>query len=479
MTDRPAQPPDPDRRRFFRRFAADVMSQAGGVLGAAQLLQQQSADAARELLALGEAEGAAAAVDGAAAPSGARDADVDASTAGYRAAFRWDGDVCRVVDQRRLPDVVAQFEVSGPADAVTAIKDGVLTGGPVEAQLGAIALALSADRIRQSLPFARRATIRGAANAVRQSRPGSAAMGAAMDRMLARFDAFGVSGDGDAIAAAMVDEAERIVLEATADHGSLVTHGLALLRELEGEAGADAAPLRVLTLGSSGAMAGGQAGTALGLLMAAHHGGRPVDVVVAEGRPGLEGARVAAWELAQAGVPYAVTTDAAASAIVAAREVALVVVAAERVAADGDVLAQAGTLALALAAREAGLPFLVCAPTTSLDRDLLVGAAAAVEEGRPGAVLRAAGTRVAPEGSPVRNPVQDRTPAALATALVTDEGVLRAPFEPSIAVAISRSDARRRSAPGFAAWLDAREAALAEAATAAGWPTGSGDGGAG
>ncbi len=189
----------------------------------------------------------------------------------------------------------------------------------------------------------------------------------------------------------------------------------------------------------------------MSVIQAAHHAGRPVHALVAETRPLFEGARVAAWELSQAGVEYAVVTDAAAPGCIAAGEVAAVLVTADRIAANGDLIAPSGTYPLALAASAAGVPFLVCAATTAIDPATPTGAAATLEEGRPGPVMRAAGTRITPEGSQIRNPVQDVTPVALVTALVTEEGVLRAPFGDAIAGAVASAAARRSASPGFAA----------------------------
>jgi methylthioribose-1-phosphate isomerase len=445
MPDRPDQPPEPnqdlERRRFFRRLAGDVVSSVGSVIGVAQSIQFESAEAARELLALGDTTGLTASL----APAPVyRIAEIDASTVGYRAPFRWDVDACRVVDQRRLPDVITELAIVGAADAVNAINDGAIVGSAVQAQVAVVAIAIVAMAARTSRPFARRATIRGAANALRLTRPGSAAMAAAIERMLARLDLYEPDAEGYAVAMGLREEAEAIVFEATNDHGALVTHGIAALP------GEPEAPLHVLTFGSTGAMGGGQLGTSLSVIAGAHHAGRPVHALVAETRPLLAGSRIAAWELGQAGVPYAIVTDAAAPGCIAEGEVAAVIVAADRVAANGDVIATAGTYPLALAAQAAGVPFLVCAPTTAIDSATATGEEATIEEGRPGPVLRAGGTRVAPEGSQVRNPVQDLTPAALVTALVTEEGVLRSPFGAEIADAVAAASARRSSSPGFA-----------------------------
>ncbi len=459
----PVQPPDPDRRRFFRQFAGEVVTSVGSMMGAAQTLQEHSAEAARELLGGPPVTTTqTTAVSRAGGPSSYAIAGVelDASTAGWRAPFRWDGDVCRIVDQRRLPDVLVDLELRGSADTVGAISDGALAGSAAQAQVAAVTLAMVAAKAAGSRAFARRATIRGAANALRRTRPGSAAMAAAVDRMLALLDEAGLETPGAEVAAALHAEAARIIGETTDDHGALVGH---LISALPG--GADD-PLRVLVAGSTGAMGSGQFGTALSAVQALHHAGRPVHALVPEGRPGLEGSRVAAWELRQAGVPHTVVTDAAAPGIIAAGEVQAVLVGADRICANGDVVATTGAYPLALACATAGTAFIVCAATTSVDIATAGGAEATREEGRPTLVLRAGGTRVAPEGTQVRNPLQDLVPAGLVTSIVTETGVLQAPLGPALAAAAATASAQRSTAPGFAALLARREAVVAAHADA-------------
>ncbi len=434
---RPAEsitPPDPTRRRFFRQFAGDVMSSMGSVIGAAQLLQQESAQAARELLGDAEAVDAAGGVPAAVVPAAiAGPREEPAAGAGFRAPMRWDGELCLVVDQRRLPDVLVDIEVRGGGDGVAAIRDEAITGSSAQAQLGAVTIALTAGKLLTHRPFARRATIRGAANALRNVRPGSAAMLATVNRMLVVEDRLGIDSDGETIAAALRAEAEAVIADASAAHGVLVSHALAALHGLRGDG---EAPLRVLTIGSTGAMGGGQYGTALSAIIAAHHADRPIEALVAETRPGFEGSRIAAWELHEAGVPHAVVTDAAAPGRIAAGEVDAVLVGADRVVANGDVVAIAGTYPLALAASAAGIPFIVCVASIAIDAALPDGASAELEDGRPGPVLAAAGTRVAPEGTRIRNPVQDLTPASLVNSIVTEHGALQPPFASSIAAVL-------------------------------------------
>jgi eIF-2B alpha/beta/delta-like uncharacterized protein len=298
----------------------------------------------------------------------------------------------------------------------------------VQAQVAAVTLAIVAARTVTSRPFARRATIRGGANAMRLARPGSAPLAAALDRMLAVLEEQGLDAPGEAIAAAMADEATRIVGEAVDDHGALVGHLLGGV--LPGPADG---PLRVLVAGSTGAMGGGQFGTALSALQTAHHAGREVHALVPEGRPGLEGARIASWELRQAGVPHEVVTDAAAPGCIAAGGLHAVLVGADRIAANGDVVSPAGAYPLALAAQAAGVPFIVCAASPAIDATLADGAEATLEEGRPGPMARLGTQRIVPEGTAVLNRLQDFVPASLVTTIVTEHGVLRVPLEASVA----------------------------------------------
>ena len=455
MTEKPI-PPDPNRRRFFRLFAGDVANSVGSMIGVVQALQETSSQAARDLLsdpAVAQAPADAPAV--AAGP-----VDVSAANAGYRAPFRWMDDTILVVDQRRLPDVLADIEVNGAADAINAMNDGAIVGAPVQAQLAAATLAVVAMKSTGSRPFARRATIRGAANAFRLSRPASAPMGAALDRMIALLETMVGEENGEVVARVLKDEADAIISEASSDHGAVVEHMIPILP------GGPDEPLHVMLVGSTGPMGSGTFGTALSAVVTMHHDGRKVHALVPEGRPGFEGSRIAAWELKQAGVPYAVLTDAAAPGCIADDEVKAILASADRIAANGDAIATAGTYPIALAAYAAGVPFLVCATTNAVDLRVLDGVDAKVEVGRQSMVLRAMGQKVAPDAAPVRNPVQELVPAQLITAIVLETGVITAPYEEPLAAAIAKAAERRAGAAGFAALLAKRAAEAAEAAAA-------------
>jgi methylthioribose-1-phosphate isomerase len=431
--------PDLERRRFFRRFAGEMVGAAASVVGAAQALQRSSAEAAAAIL---DPERGAAALAGRIPP----EADHPASPGptGFRTPFRFADDSRRVlllIDQRRLPDQLIEIEVRGAPDAVRAIREMAIRGAPAIGQAAALALAQTADLARGSRPYARRATIRGAANALRNARPTAVNLRWAVDRLMARLREVGdLSDDGDLIADALRDEADAIVAEATDDHGRLAEAGLAALPEAT-----VAHPLRVLTHCNTGPLACGQFGTALGVVQAAHFAGRELHVWVGETRPYLQGARLTAWELAQAGVAHTLIADGAAGSLLAGGEVDVVLVGADRIAANGDTANKVGTYPLAVLAARHGVPFFVCAPLSSVDPETPDGAGIPIEDRSPDEVLEFRGVRIAPPGTVARNPAFDITPAELITGIVTEEGTLRPPFGAALVDALARREARRRA----------------------------------
>ena len=335
-----------------------------------------------------------------------------------------------MIDQRKLPDALVEVEHRSGAEVAYSIREMVIRGAPAIGQVAAIGLAMTADRVRNAKPYARRATLRGASNALINARPTAVNLRWAIDRLMARYEALGdLIDDGDAIANAMRAEADAIVTEATEDHGRLAAFGLeALPTVMDG-------PVRILTHCNTGPLACGQYGTALGVIQAAHHAGVPVQVWVDETRPYLQGARLTAWELAQAGVPHALLPDVAAGHLMARGEVDVVIVGADRVAANGDTANKIGTYPLAVLAARHGIPFFVAAPTSSIDLDTPDGTAIPIEERKADEVLFVRGVRIAPPGTEVRNPAFDVTPAELITGIVTEEGVVSAPFEPGLRAA--------------------------------------------
>ena len=187
------------------------------------------------------------------------------------------------------------------------------------------------------------------------------------------------------------------------------------------------------------------------MIQAAVHAGREVHVFVDETRPYLQGARLTAWELAQAGVPHTVITDSAAGWVLSTRTIDAVLVGADRVAANGDAANKIGTYPLAVLARRHGVPFFVCAPMSSVDVTTPDGTAIQIEL-RPGEeITTIRGRMITPPGTTVLNPAFDVTPSELITAIVTDVGVLRPPFEAALAEAVAAVADRKAAARPTAA----------------------------
>ena len=434
----PADEVDLGRRRFFRQFAAEVIHSAATAAGAAGALQRAAADAAGVLLnpeaALGPAAPAPNVNPMAPVPPVATPAltnPAPGESRGFRTAFRLDHDRILFIDQRKLPGELVEYSCADGPEVAVAIREMVVRGAPALGQAAAYGLALTAQHSRDRANAERRARIRGAATELRESRPTAVNIGWALDRMLARIERLGdLADNGDVVAGVLRVEADAICAEATRDHGALAEHGLALLPTPDRE-------LRLLTHCNTGPLACGQFGTALGIVQAAWAANRRLEVFVDETRPYLQGARLTAWELVQAGVPYTLLADGAAGSLLASGRIDAVLVGADRVAANGDTANNIGTYPLAVLAARHGVPLYVCAPLSSVDLATPDGAAIPIEMRSEDEVFHAAGVRIAPRFGKAWNPAFDVTPAELITAIVTEEGALRTPFGPALQAAFA------------------------------------------
>ncbi len=226
-------------------------------------------------------------------------------------------------------------------------------------------------------------------------------------------------------AAAALAEAERVAADDVAANRALGGFGAELVPD-----GA-----HVLTHCNAGSLATVGYGTALGVVRAAHDAGKRPQVWAGETRPVLQGARLTAWELDRLGIPVTVIADVMAGSLMATGDVDLVIVGADRIAANGDVANKIGTYPLAVLAREHDVPFVVAAPTSTIDLATPTGAAVAVEERPEDEVVSIGGERIAPAGVAAANRAFDVTPARLVTAIVTERGVLRPPYEDALRAA--------------------------------------------
>ena len=294
-----------------------------------------------------------------------------------------------VLDQRRLPDEEIELRCASAAEVADAIRTLAVRGAPAIGVAAAYGLALAASRGED---------LDAAYDVLASSRPTAVNLRWALDAL--RDDP-------------TPERARALHDEEVARCRRMGEHATALL-----PAGA-----RLLTHCNTGALATGGYGSALGAVRAAWEAGLVEHVWVDETRPLLQGARLTAWELDALGIPFSVIVDGAAASLMAAGEVDAVLTGADRIAANGDVANKVGTYGLAVAASRHEIPLYVVAPTTTLDPSVASGADIPIEERDPAEVS----TRF-----PARNPAFDVTPAELVSAIVTEEGVHRAPYESSL-----------------------------------------------
>ena len=321
-------------------------------------------------------------------------------------ALRYESECLWAIDQTLLPWQEEEVGLRSSADVAEAIRRLAIRGAPligVAAAYG-VALELARDPRPEALERAS-AELRGA-------RPTAINLSWAVDRV--RGAVHGGAGR-IGLAAAALREARAIHAQEEASSAAMGDHGAALL----------AGTRRVLTHCNTGALAAPGRGTALSVVATLADRGGLERVLACEARPLLQGARLTVYELARLGIPHELVVDAAAPGLIAAGAVEAVVVGCDRIAANGDVANKVGTYGLALAARAAGIPFVVAGPTSSIDASLDTGAGIPIEERDADEVRRAGGALLTVEGTPCRNPAFDVTPAELITALVTERGEVR------------------------------------------------------
>ncbi len=331
-------------------------------------------------------------------------------------AIRWDGKRLEVLDQTLLPTREEWIRLTGADDTAAAIRRLAVRGAPLIGVAAAYGLAMEVAR-RPGLGTLERGWER-----LRGARPTAGTLPHAVDRGRAAALGAGIS----TMAAAARAEAQVIHAEEDAASAAIGAHGAKIL----------AGARRLVTHCNGGGLATGGRGSALAVVHALHERGG-VSVLACETRPLLQGARLTVWELARAGVPHELVVDAAIAGLLRRGEADAVVVGCDRVAANGDVANKVGTYPLALAARAAGIPFVVAGPTSTIDAALADGDGIEIEE-RDGDEVRAfGGVPTTLPGTPVRNPAFDVTPAELVTALVTERGVAAPPRAEAIAALLA------------------------------------------
>jgi len=321
-----------------------------------------------------------------------------------------------ILDQRRLPAAETYLTLDDAASTAAAIRELAVRGAPAIGCAAAYGVAAEARALCRTTPERFDEALDTAFALLAASRPTAVNLFWALDRMAARR-----RGQGPAtplqVAEAMEDEARAIHREDVAANHRMGELGAALVPQ-------DA---RVLTHCNAGALATGGHGTALGVIRSAVAAGKRVHVFADETRPVLQGARLTAWELQRDSIPVTVLADGASGHLMTRRRVDLVVVGADRVAANGDVANKIGTYNLAVLARRHGIPFYVACPLSTFDLSLASGDLIPIEERAAEEVTGRGGERRTPEGVAVYNPAFDVTPAELVSAIITEAGVVHHP----------------------------------------------------
>ncbi|MEM1348067.1 MAG: S-methyl-5-thioribose-1-phosphate isomerase [Myxococcota bacterium] len=320
-----------------------------------------------------------------------------------------------MIDQRLLPGEEHWSAYRGAADVAEAIRAMVIRGAPaigIAAAYGVVVGVRDAVAAGSWGDASRKELFETLAN----TRPTAVNLFWALERMGALLEATGL--EGDALVRRLFEEAEEIRQEDRRNNLRM------------GRFGADLLPhrARVLTHCNTGGLATGGYGTALGVLRAAHGAGKLAQVWIDETRPYLQGARLTAWECMKDGLPSTLITDSMAAHFMQRGQVDAVIVGADRISANGDAANKIGTYGLAVSCNYHNVPFYVAAPKSTIDRSITNGEAIPIEQRSAEEVTHVRGVAIAPEGVQVAHPAFDVTPAELVTAIITEEGVLRAPY---------------------------------------------------
>ena len=342
--------------------------------------------------------------------------------------IEWKDDAVVMIDQRKLPASEVYVSCKTAQEVAKAIKTMVIRGAPAIGVAAAMGIALGMQRSKATGTKQFATEFQKLCDLMAATRPTAVNLFWAIERMKKTFAESAQGG-------CSVDEIkQRLETEARSIHDADVASCRAM-----GALGAELVPARarILTHCNAGALATAGYGTALGVIRAAAEQGKQVAVLADETRPFLQGARLTAWELVRDGIDTTVITDNMAAVMMRMGNVDLVVVGADRIAANGDVANKIGTYGVAVLAKVHDIPFYVAAPLSTIDLNTPDGSKIPIEERNDREVTHIGPNRLTPEGARVRNPAFDVTPAKYVTAIITEGGVARPPYHESLAALVS------------------------------------------
>ncbi len=335
--------------------------------------------------------------------------------------IEWKGDAVVMLDQRLLPGSEVYQTCSGFRDVASAIRSMLIRGAPAIGVAAAMGIALGVTKASAATMDELDAQFELMCDVIAGARPTAVNLFWAVERMKGVYRSARADGI-EAVQSALVREAQAMLDEDIRANREMGRLGQSLVPD-----GA-----RVLTHCNAGALATGGYGTALGVIRAAVEGGKRIEVFASETRPFLQGARLTAWELQKDNIPVTVITDGMAGHFLHLGRIDCVIVGADRIAANGDVANKIGTYAVAVLAKENGVPFFVAAPTSTFDLSIPDGSHIPIEERDPEEVRKLQGVPITPENTPVANPAFDVTPHRYVAAIITERGVARSPFAESL-----------------------------------------------
>jgi methylthioribose-1-phosphate isomerase len=338
--------------------------------------------------------------------------------------IEWNHQGIVMIDQRKLPGAEVYVTCKTPKEVAKAIKTMVIRGAPAIGVAAAMGLALGVQQSKETGTTKLAAEFYKMCEMMAATRPTAVNLFWAIDRMKRVFGQAAGSGESvQQIRERLEAEARKIHDEDVESCRAMGSHGAAIVPETA----------RVLTHCNAGALATAGYGTALGVIRGAVEQGKKVAVVADETRPFLQGARLTAWELTRDGIETTVITDNMSGALMRGGQIDLVVVGADRIAANGDVANKIGTYTVAVLAKEHGIPFYVAAPISTIDLATPDGMGIPIEERNAKEVTHLGPARLTPDAAKVRNPAFDVTPNKYITGIITERGIARAPYTESLA----------------------------------------------
>ena len=349
--------------------------------------------------------------------------------------IEWQDDAIVMVDQRKLPSAEVYVRCKTANEVAKAIKTMVIRGAPAIGVAAAMGIALGMERSKQTGTRQFATEFQKTCDLMASTRPTAVNLFWAIERMKRSFSDGALAGESvDQLKQRLRRESEKIHDEDVASCRAIGVHGAALV-PMEA---------RILTHCNAGALATAGYGTALGVIRGAIEAGKRVKVLADETRPFLQGSRLTAWELMKDGIDTTVITDNMAGALMRDEQIDLVVVGADRIAANGDTANKIGTYTVAVLAKEHGIPFYVAAPWSTIDLSTPDGGHIPIEERHAREVTHVGSNQVAPDGAQIRNPAFDVTPHRFITAIVTEKGIFHPPFSKTLADAQAGSNAGPR-----------------------------------